>query len=63
MTYFSLFYRSVHVLYTGIGVDGFVCFQNIYSYITTMPAVDQWHFHLCSATLYRIPCLKWAYRT
>ena len=43
-----------------IGVDGFVCFQNIYSYIVTVHAVEQWYFHLCSATvtLYRIPCLK-----
>ena len=43
-----------------VGVDGFVCFQNIYSYIATVPAVEQWYFHLCSATLglYRIPCLK-----
>ena len=25
-----------------------------------LPAVEQWYFHLCSATLglYRIPCLK-----
>ena len=38
-------------------VDGFVCFQNIYSYIATMPAVEKWYFHLCSATLFRIPCL------
>ena len=28
-----------------------VCFQNIYSYITTVPAVEQWYFPLCSATL------------
>ena len=34
-----------------MGVDGFVCFQNIYSYIATVPAVEQWYFHLCSATL------------
>ena len=24
-----------------VGVDGFVCFQNIYSYIATVPAVEQ----------------------
>ena len=41
-----------------MGVDGFVCFQNIYSYIATMPTVEQWYSHLFSATLYRIPCLK-----
>ena len=35
-----------------------VCFQNMYSYIAIVPAVEQWYFHLCSATLYRIPCLK-----
>ena len=31
-----------------------------YSYIATVPAVEQWYFHFCSATLglYRIPCLK-----
>ena len=48
-----------------MGVDGFVCFQNIYSYIATVPAAEQWYFLLCSATLglNRIPCLKWAYRT
>ena len=34
-----------------MGVDGFVCFHNIYSYIATVPAVEQWYFHLCSATL------------
>ena len=28
-----------------------VCFQNIYSYIATVPAVEQWYFPLCSATL------------
>ena len=26
-------------------MDGFVCFQNIYSYIATVPAVEQWYFH------------------
>ena len=43
-----------------MGDDGFVCFQNIYRCIATVPVVEQWYFHLCSATLglYRIPCLK-----
>ena len=47
-------------IYIYMGVYGFACFQNIYSYIATVPAVKQWYFHLCSATLglYRIPCLK-----
>ena len=35
-----------------MGVDGFVCFINFYSYIATVPAVGQWYVHLCSATLY-----------
>ena len=34
----------------GVVVDGCVCFHNIYSYIPTV-------------ILYRIPCLKEAYRT
>ena len=46
-----------NVLCVCVCVDGFVCFQNIYSYIATMPAVEKWYFHLCSATLFRIPCL------
>ena len=34
------------------------CFQIIYSYIATVPAVEQWYLRLRFATLYRIPCLK-----
>ena len=37
-------------------VDGCMRFQK--RYIATVPAVEQCHFHLCSATLNRIPCLK-----
>ena len=30
----------------GVGVDVCVCFHNIYSYIVTVTAVEQWYFHL-----------------
>ena len=30
----------------------------MYSYIATVPAVELWHFHLCPATLYRIPGIE-----